>query len=222
MGDRRFRRIHDRLAVHEGGRAEGGLAGQAAIDEQARLVRKAPRIAGRQFHEEIVRVLAIDQRRQSVGRLAAGEEQRIAARAHQRIGAQHRPDLDDAAVREAAPGHSHHHAGGETALVAARPALPVINKVEIGMGHDRPLARHQVEAVVARRVGLPRRAGGFASGVVRAERGRHRHGVRHRHFGRHGHPRHIVAGMGIGLFLRQSRGGDQGEERKKRAHQRLL
>jgi hypothetical protein len=45
--------------MHEGGRAEGGLPRQAAIEEQAGVPPDRQRIACRQLHEEIVRVLAI-------------------------------------------------------------------------------------------------------------------------------------------------------------------
>ena len=48
--------------MHEGGRAEGRLAGQAAIEEQAGTIAEAMAVARRQLHEEIVRMLAVDQR----------------------------------------------------------------------------------------------------------------------------------------------------------------
>ena len=40
----------------------------------------------RQLHEEVVRVLAVDQPVAAVGSLAAGQQQRVTALAHQRVG----------------------------------------------------------------------------------------------------------------------------------------
>src|SRR3546814_4693115 len=62
MGDRRERGIAIRAAVHEGGGAECGFADRAAIDEQARFRAGIDIDPRRQFHEQIVRMLAIDQR----------------------------------------------------------------------------------------------------------------------------------------------------------------
>ena len=59
--------------VHEGGT---GGAEVVAVGE-------------RRFHQKIVRVLAIDQGGNAVGRLSRLEQQRIAALAHERIGRDH-------------------------------------------------------------------------------------------------------------------------------------
>ena len=104
VADRRLGRIHDRLAVHEGRRAERRLARQAGVEEDAALRPDVLRDRRRQLHEQIVRVLAVDQPVGAVGGLAAGEQQRIAALAHQRVGAEHRLELQRAvAERRAAP-----------------------------------------------------------------------------------------------------------------------
>ena len=119
VADRRFGRIQDRLAVHEGRRAERRLAGQPGVEEDAALRPDVLRDRARQLHEEVVRVLAVDQPVDAVGGLAAGEQQRIAALAHQRVGAEHRPELQRA-VAERPPGHAHQHAATRSLVVAAR------------------------------------------------------------------------------------------------------
>jgi len=89
MRDRRLGRGADRLAMHEGGRAEGGLAGQRGVDEGRRFFAEARGIAGRQLHAKVVRVLPIDETGDAVPRLATGRQQGIAPLAHTRIGADH-------------------------------------------------------------------------------------------------------------------------------------
>ena len=67
------------------GRAEGGLAGKARIDEHALAIAELAGVARRQLHEEIVRMLAVDQRLNAVGAFARRHQQRIPIRAHERI-----------------------------------------------------------------------------------------------------------------------------------------
>ncbi|MCY1176128.1 hypothetical protein D9M73_163890 [compost metagenome] len=88
--DRAERLILRGGAVHEGRWPERRLGHGAAIEEQAavRGVDVEPR---RQFHEQIVRVLAIGQLRGAVGGLAGGEQIGIALRPHRGLQAHHRP-----------------------------------------------------------------------------------------------------------------------------------
>ena len=79
MADRRFGRIHDRLAMHESRRTERRLARKAGVEEDAALWADVLRRRSGQLHEEIVRMLAIDQMVHAVRRFAARQQQRIAA-----------------------------------------------------------------------------------------------------------------------------------------------
>src|SRR5206468_3999070 len=78
MRDRRLRVVLARKAMHERGRTERRLAGQPRIDKHRAALAQRAAVAGGEFHEEIVRVLAIDERRAVCG-LSGLEQQRIAA-----------------------------------------------------------------------------------------------------------------------------------------------
>ena len=91
--NRRFRDCHRRQAVHEGRRAERGFAGQACIEEHGLVFAEREAVRRRQFHEQVVRMLPVDQVGHTVGGFAGGQQQRIAALAHERIGAEHRAQI---------------------------------------------------------------------------------------------------------------------------------
>ena len=118
-------------------------------------------------------MLAVAEQGDAVRRLARGEVERIAAPAHQRIGAQHGAQLQRA-IADRPAGHAHRHAGDEGHLIAARPFLPVIDAVQHQMAHQGPVAGRDMHAAVLRGVRLPGGAGGFAAYPIGAERARHR------------------------------------------------
>ncbi len=143
--------------------------------------------------------------------------ERIAASAHQRLRAQHRAQLECAVITKVAAGHAHRHAGDEAHLVAARALLPVVDRVQRQMAHQRPVAGREVKAAMPRRIRLPGRSRRLAAHRIGTERARHPllhagHGVR---IMVHGLAlgllgRHLMAGM-IGRFrLRRSRGRPTG------------
>ena len=117
-------------------------------------------------------MLPVDQVGPAVGRLAAREQQRIAARAHERIGRQHRAQAERA-VAERPLRHRHDHAVDERLLAAARPALPVVDQVELRVRHRAPLAVPAVNSFVRRGVGHPACARPFARHPVGAEESFH-------------------------------------------------
>ena len=60
-----------------GGRTQGGFAARAAVEVDRGTFAEHDLVEGGEFHEEIVRVLAVDDG-DAVGGFAGGEEQRIA------------------------------------------------------------------------------------------------------------------------------------------------
>ena len=167
MRDRRLGDVHAGEAVHERRRSERGLSGQSAIHEQ-RVVAARDAQADRQFHEQVVRMLAVDQRRVTVRRLAGLEQQRVAVLPDGRgLGGQHRAQ----AQRRRAQwmlAHRHQHVVGVPLRVAARAALLVVHEVAQAVEHEHPVAAHDVDAVVLGCVGLPRGAGRLAPHCIGA------------------------------------------------------
>ena len=75
--DRRDGIFGGRGAVGVGGRTEGGFAARAAVEVDGGAFAEDDLVEGGEFHEEIVRVLAVDDG-DAVGGFAGGEEQRVA------------------------------------------------------------------------------------------------------------------------------------------------
>ena len=117
-------------------------------------------------------MLPVDQMRAAVRGLAAREQQRIAALAHERVGRQHRADAERA-VAERPLRHPHHHAVDEGLVAAARAALMVVDQVQIAVPHRRPVADLAVNAFVRRGVGNPARARSFSRHGIGAEKALH-------------------------------------------------
>lgn len=145
--DRRLWRIHRRSTVHERRRPERRLARLAAIDEDRRAFAQPMRVGGRQFHEQVVRVLAVDQRLDAIGGLAGGKQKGIAIRPHERVGREHGAEVQDIAVGEVASGRAHRHAGQKRLLVAARAVLqsytPLSSTCPISIHSPRWAARRR-------------------------------------------------------------------------------
>lgn len=171
MRERRFRNRHARSAVHERRRPQRRLAGQAEVTEHRALANRDA-VGRGQLHECIVRMLAVHQRLDAVGRLAGLEQQRIAVAPHERIERHHRAQAPGARAGGALP-HDHEHARHEHLLVAARAALAVVNDIRIAMQHHGPGLAHDVMAFHRRGVRLPAGAGGLARHGLRPERAGH-------------------------------------------------
>ena len=122
-------------------------------------------------------MLAVDQRRRAVGRLAGLSEERIAALAHRRIEREHRVQAERPRA-ERAVGHQHRHAFGERLVAAPGSCLVVVDGVDEGLRHDLPFVGSKVQAVERRSVGLPRGSRAVARHRIRAERASHRRRAR--------------------------------------------
>ncbi len=89
MGDRRGRIVHPREAVHEGDGPQRRLARIAGIEEHRRRPADRKAVGARQLHEEVVRMLPVDQGRHPIGGLAGLQQQGITILAHGRIQREH-------------------------------------------------------------------------------------------------------------------------------------
>jgi hypothetical protein len=187
--------------MHESGRAKRRLAGIGKIEKDRALLRQRHAIAAGELHEEIMRMLAVDQRRTAVGGLAAAEQQRIAALAHERIERQHRAQAQRARPQRPLA-HRHAHAVAEPFAGTARAALMVVDAVDDAMEHPHPIAGHELRALVGRGIRLPARSRRLARheiGSVHALHRPHRVDlVAHIHAR---HRIHVHATHGIGRLL---------------------
>ena len=194
--------------MHEGRWTERRLAGQAEVQEGRTLRAERHAVGSRQLHEQIVRMLAIDEVRRAVRRLAGLEQQRIAALALGRVERKHGAQAEPARP-ERPLAHQHQHALAEGLVVAARAGLLVIDEVDEAMRHERPVAHRLVHARHRRGVGLPRGARAFAGHRVGTEGTLHVHPrvlVRRRRFRRRLVVlRHVVPGRAV--LVRRVRGG---------------
>ncbi len=173
VADRRFRQIHDRFAMHEGRWAERRFARKTAVEEDAAL---RPDVLGqgcRQFHEEVMRMLPINEVLDAVGRLAARQQKRISPLAHQRIGTEHGAELDRA-VTHGMTCHAHQHAGKEGLLIAPPARLKVVDQVEHAMAHEGPPPPLAHQSRVLGSIRLPSCAGGLPGHWIGAKRSDHR------------------------------------------------
>ena len=140
--------------MHERRRPQRRLARQAEVGEGGAALAELDAVRRRELHEEVVRMLAIDQRRRAVGRLAGLSEQRIAALAHRRIERDHSAQAERSGT-ERAIRHQHRHALGEDFLAAPRPGLAVVDGVDEALRHQLPVAAREVQAIHRCRIGLP-------------------------------------------------------------------
>ena len=131
--------------MHERRGAERGFAGQAGIDEQASILARRHVDPAGHLHEEVMGMLAIDQR-EAVGGLAGGEEVWITPLAHQRIGGQHRSQREVHARADRPRGLDHRHRLDERLVASARAALPGPAAPGIAMHHQHPVAGAEMQA----------------------------------------------------------------------------
>ncbi|MFN9355368.1 MAG: hypothetical protein ACK6A4_00885, partial [Alphaproteobacteria bacterium] len=155
MRDQRFGAVHRRQAMHEGRRAKGGLPRKTRIEKHTIVVVDDVTVRGRQLHHQLVWMLPVDQRRHAVCGFACCEQKRIAALAHEWIGAKHRAKIQHVTAIELPPRRCHEHARDERLLVTARAILPIVDAVEHNVAHGHPTATHLVTHHVRGHVGLP-------------------------------------------------------------------
>ena len=165
---RRFGVAHAGEAMHEGGRPERRLARKTEVGEGRTVSAERHAVGSRQLHEEVVRMLAIDQVCPAVGCLAGLEQERIPALALRRI-ERHHGAQPERARADGSVAHHHRHAFGEGLVVAARPGLLVVNDIDKAVRHDGPVALRHVQTRHRRGVGLPGSARAVAGHRVRPE-----------------------------------------------------
>src|SRR6185369_11039863 len=99
VANRRLRIITRAAAMHESGGAERRFGDRTAINEKAAACADLEIEPARKLHEEVVRMLTIDERN-AIRRFPRREQVRIAAMAHQRLQAQHRAKLQLRLIRD--------------------------------------------------------------------------------------------------------------------------
>src|SRR6185437_3262016 len=90
----------------------------------------------------------------AIGGFAGRQKQRIAAFAHERIGAEHSAELQRVGLTEIAARHPHRHSSKKRHFVATRAALPIVDAVEAQVAHQHPVARHRVNGFMRCGIGL--------------------------------------------------------------------
>ena len=118
-------------------------------------------------------MLPVDQRSHAVRGLAGGQQERVAALAHERIRAQHRAQGQRIARRPRPSRSAHDHAGHEPALSPRGPSWSSYTRIEHRVAREHPVAAHDVRHLVRRAVGLPGRARCVPRHRVVAERAGH-------------------------------------------------
>ena len=146
MGDRRFGIIARRTPVHERAGTKRGLTHRTAIDKQASTVGQVDVHPRGQFHEQIMRMLAIDQ--WLPARCFSGREQiGIAAAVHCRLEAEHRFQLD-LAPASFLFGRDHPHRGDIEFVIPARTGgFGILRRCSAVDHHHPVIAGHEMEAV---------------------------------------------------------------------------
>ena len=120
-----------------GGRAEGGFAARTAVEVDGGTFAEHDLVEGGEFHEEIVRVLAVDDG-DAVGGFAGGEEQRVALAGNGGgFGAEHGAEGEGAGSGAVRRGE-HDPVGGEDLVAAARAGLIGVHAEELAAGGERP------------------------------------------------------------------------------------
>ncbi len=139
MAQRRRRIVDGGGAVHVRDRAERRLAHGSAGDGEAGPFRERHAPDRGELHEQVVRVLAIDERL-SVERLASLEQLAITLGANRRgVEAEHRRECQPPGGRRPA-GHTHPPVRHDELVAAARAALMVVLGEQDAILHQHPFA----------------------------------------------------------------------------------
>ena len=152
MAERRLRDFGCRGAVRIGDGTEGGIAERRGVDVADGVTGERMRVLRGQLHEEIVRMLRVDDRT-AADRLAGLEQLRILLADRERLEAEHRPQHQMTAA-ERPVGHAHDPVRGEELVVAARAGLH-------DLIDEREAVQHQHPVAVLRHRHVHRRGGGF-------------------------------------------------------------
>jgi hypothetical protein len=153
-------------------RPERRLAGRTAIDLPAPSPCHRPVVLDRQFHEEVVRVLAIVDGvavagfagSQQVGVAAAGDRPRLETG--------HRPQ-PEASRAQRPPRHRHAPVDAAGLVRAAMQCCVLVDELRecLAVQHQLPVAGAAMQGVHRREIGLPRGAGRVAGGEQRPGHG---------------------------------------------------
>ena len=132
--------------MHEGAGAKRRFTHRPAIKEQRSTGRDIDIHPCRQFHEQIVRMLAVDQRL-AVRRLSRGEEIGVTLRLHRRLQAQHRAQLQPRAAEVLLRGQHPHRRDIGLVVTARAFVIGILGRYK-AMRHQHPVVtRHDVKAV---------------------------------------------------------------------------
>src|SRR5215213_1092151 len=143
--------------MHECTWAKRGLARIATVHKPARAFADGHRVVRAQFHEEIVRMLAIDQRFALVRLTCLEEQGRAAGWKRKWLSAEHAAQLEGSRTR--APYRRRHEPVCRFKLRhASWPTLAIDARYEVVMKHQQPLAGLLVQHRHRARIRLPRRA----------------------------------------------------------------
>ena len=209
--DRGLRARHAREAMQICDRAQRRFARWAAIDEGRDALRDGMAVGGGELSDQVVRVLAVDEAGAAVGGLPGLQEEGVAALADGGV-ERGQAAQGQRPPRQRSRGDAHQVAEHEGLVRPAGASLAVVDEGGVAVGHHRPLAEAQVQALVRGAVRLPGGARGVAGGGVCAERAGHvgHVHVTHVHAFHPGHARHVVrrggGGRGRGGLWRSWRG----------------
>ena len=159
--------------MHEGGRTERRFSRKAEVREHRAFVGKPQAVGCRQFHEEVVRMLAVDERL-AIQRLSGLQQQRIAGLADRRRICREHASQPESAGAERALSHEHDHCWTEELAVTSWAALLVVDNVGEAMEHEHPVLLHEMHPLHGCRVRLPARTRGLTPHRVRAVHASHR------------------------------------------------
>src|SRR2546423_9366654 len=134
-------------------------------------------------------MLAVDEVRAAVRRLASLQEQWVAFFAYRGGLEREHGTKSECARPEGALGHAHAHVVVEDFLVAAIATLLVVYQIASGVEHHHPRPTHDMDSLVSSGLRLPGRAGGLAGHGVWPIHTGHGH-LTHLH-AVHVHPRHV-------------------------------
>ena len=146
--------VERRGPVHVGHRPDPRLAHRRGVDHETESLGERPLVEGRQFHEQVVRVLPVVERLPTEG-LAALQQQRVALPAdRERLGAHHAVQVQRAAGKLA---HRHQHSPIDAPhLVVPSGATLMIELQEcVAVHHQHPGAGGEVPGPHGGRVGEP-------------------------------------------------------------------
>ncbi len=165
MADRRDRIRHGRRTMGKGDRTKGGLAGKTAIELPAHVAAERTVVLGCDFHQQVVRVLAI-MNRVAIAQLARGQEIGITAAANgRRLQADHRAEAEAPGTQLAA---GHHHqpvdAAGLTRSAVRIGLLVQVLEKGVAVKHPLPLTRAAMQRIHLRGGWQPGRAGPLGRG----------------------------------------------------------